>query len=292
MSAVIVTGASGFIGARLVRSLRSAGYAVTALGHGHNDVTEPKYWHSLPSVDHVIHLAARTYVPASWHAPAEFISTNVTGTVRATEYCRTARAHLVFVSAYIYGVPQRLPVDEDHAVSPNNPYALSKVLAEGVCRFHAETEHLPVTIVRPFNIFGPAQRGEFLVATILGQILRASAIRVKDLSPRRDFLFVDDLVAGLVMTLEKPIGTRVFNFGSGISYSVREVVDLAQAAANTSLRVFCDDAHRLNEIPDVRADISRARSQLGWSPGHSLIEGLKVTLESLRSDQGGSTGRG
>ena len=282
MSSVIVTGASGFIGTALVKSLRHAGHEVIPLDHDRGEVAAPDYWRSLPPADHLIHLAGRSYVPDSWTAPSEFIATNATGTARATEYCRAAGAHLVFVSAYIYGVPQRLPIAEDHPVAPNNPYALSKALAEQICRFHADIARLPVTIVRPFNIFGPGQRPEFLIATIFEQISRGAQIRVKDLSPRRDYLFVDDFVGGLERTLQAPGGLRVFNLGSGASYTVKDIIELAQAAAGSSLPVACDDEQRANEIPDVRADIGHARRLLGWEPRHSFLDGLRLTFRSVQ----------
>ena len=284
MSSVIVTGASGFIGRVLVRSLRAAGHKVTGLDHAHGDVATPEYWRAVPPAAHVVHLAGRSFVPGSWAAPAEFLTTNVIGTSRVVDFCRASRAHLVFVSAYVYGIPQRLPIDEGHPVTPNNPYALSKTLAERVCSFHAESTQLPVTIVRPFNIFGPGQRSDFLIPSVVDQIVRGREIRVKDLSPRRDYLFVDDFVAGLGRTLANPDGLRVVNFGSGTSHSVRDVIDQAQAAAGSCLPVVCDDVQRPNEIPDVRADIGQASRFLGWEPRTSLIEGLRLSIEATRRD--------
>jgi len=175
-----------------------------------------------------------------------------------------------------------LPIDEDHPVDPNNPYAFSKALAEQVCAFHARTAKLPVTIVRPFNIFGPGQRAEFLIPMILDQIVKGSQIRIKDLAPKRDYLFIDDLIAGLERTLEQPDGLRVINFGSGISHTVEEIIDLAQAAAGSALPILCDNVPRPNEIPVVRADIGRARRLLDWEPRHSLADGLKAALKTVR----------
>jgi nucleoside-diphosphate-sugar epimerase len=282
MSSVIVTGASGFIGTALVKSLRRAGHEVIPLDHGRGDVATAEYWRSVPPADHLVHLAGRSFVPDSWTSPSQFIATNATGTARAVEYCGAAGAHLVFVSAYIYGVPQRLPIAEDHPIAPNNPYALSKALAEQICRFHADIARLPVTIIRPFNIFGPGQRPEFLIATIFEQISRGVQIRVKDLSPRRDYLFVDDFVGGVERTLAAPGGLRVFNFGSGASYTVKDIIELAQAAAGSSLPVTCDDEQRANEIPDVRADIGLARRLLGWEPRFFFLDGLKLTFRSAQ----------
>jgi len=275
MSIVIVTGASGFIGKAVISRLRSCGYDVLAFGRDDGDVTEAGFWNSLPPAKHLIHLAARSYVPDSWKTPADFYATNIVGVGRATEYCRRTKAHLLFVSSYVYGTPRRLPIDEDHPLAPSNPYALSKVLAEQVCAFHAEAERLAVTIVRPFNIFGPGQRSEFLIPAVIDQTRRGTEIRVKDLSPRRDYLFIDDLANALERTLHAPQGLRVFNLGSGSSYSVQEVIDMAQSVADSKLGVFSEETPRQNEIADVRADITRARAQLGWEPRVSLRNGIE-----------------
>jgi len=279
MTRVIVTGAAGFIGRRVVRALRDAGQDVVALDHARGDVADARYWNDLPRAEHVIHLAGKSYVPESWRAPAEFFQANVQGAVRAADYCRAARGHLVFVSAYVYGIPKVLPVSEDHPVDPSNPYALSKALAEQVCAFHARAEGLPVTIVRPFNIFGPGQRAEFLIPSLLDQIRRGTEIRVKDLAPRRDYLFVDDLADGIARTLRAPQGLRFFNFGSGESHSVREVIDIAQSAAGSTLPVLSSDEPRPGEIPDVRADVSLADRLLAWKPRTSLREGIGLCLQ-------------
>jgi nucleoside-diphosphate-sugar epimerase len=274
MARKLVTGAAGFIGRALVKALAAEGHAVDALARSDGDVADAATWARLPAAEHVFHLAASTYVPDSWDDPVGFLAANVGGTARALDYCRRSGAHLVFVSAYVYGAPQRLPIREDDAAAPNNPYALSKFLAEQVCAFYAAQMNVPVTVVRPFNIFGPGQRPAFLIPTILAQVRKGETIRVKDLKPRRDYLFVDDLVAALLRTIERPHGYRLFNLGSGVSHSVQEIIDTVQAAAGTTLPVASEDAQRPNEIPDVRADISRAREQLGWAPRISFAEGI------------------
>lgn len=274
MAKILVTGASGFVGRALVRALIDAGHAVTALTRADGDVTDAATWARLPPVEHVFHLAARSYVPGSWRDAAGFIHTNVFGTTRALDYCRPIGAHLVFASAYVYGTPARLPIRENDPAAPNNPYALSKFLAEQVCTFYAATAELPVTILRPFNIFGPGQRAEFLIPTVLHQVRAGHEIRVKDLGPRRDYVFLDDVIAAFLRTLENPAGPRVFNIGSGVSHSVQEVIDSIQRAAGTQLPVVSDEEPRPNEIPDVRADITRAREMLGWQPHVTFAEGI------------------
>jgi GDP-4-dehydro-6-deoxy-D-mannose reductase len=280
---VIVTGAAGFMGSAFVRWLQRLDHTIIQLDRSGGDIADARTWQSLPPADHVIHFAGRSFVPDSWQAPADFYATNAVGAARALEYCRRTGAHLVFVSGYVYGIPQSLPINEDHPLNPSNPYALSKVLAERICVFHAESQNAPVTIVRPFNIFGPGQRGAFLIPTIFEQIVAGGQIRVKDVMPRRDYIFVDDLSEGIASTLEMPRGLRVFNFGSGVSLGVLEIIELAQNVAGSQLPVVSEQVIRENEIADVRADITRAGRDLGWKPRHTFLAGLSATFESLRA---------
>jgi nucleoside-diphosphate-sugar epimerase len=198
------------------------------------------------------------------------------------DYCRRVSAPVTFVSAYIYGKPERLPVREDDTPRPNNPYALSKYLAEQLCEFGARYNGLNVTVVRPFNIYGPAQPEHFLIPIVLRQLQARGAIQLKDLSPKRDYIHVDDLVRLLVQTLTpgtKPY--RVVNAGSGESHSVREIVDTLQAAAGTNLPVLDEGAARYEELPDVRGDISFAEKEFGWSPRISLRSGLDALVQGM-----------
>jgi nucleoside-diphosphate-sugar epimerase len=152
------------------------------------------------------------------------------------------------------------------------------LLAEQLCGFYAETLGVPVTIVRPFNVFGPGQRPEFLIPTILSLIRKRESITVKDLAPRRDYVFVDDLLDVLLRSIENPAGLRLFNVGSGRSHSVGEIIDIAQAVAGTKLPVIVAKESRRNEIPDVYADITRVRGALGWQPATDLARGIDRIL--------------
>jgi len=279
MNKVLVTGAAGLIGRALASTLREAGHTVLELNRADGDVAEAPTWAPLPAVDHVFHLAGRSYVPDSWLDPTGFIQANVTGTMRALDYCRSTGARLVLASTSIFGAPARLPVREDDAVQPSNPYALSKFLAERACAFYASHANVAVTIARFVNIFGPGQRAEFLIPTIIDQVRRRDIIRLKALSPRRDFLFLDDAVTALVRAMAPATGLRIVNIGSGVSHSVREVADIIQAAAGTNLAIASEENERPNEIPDVRVDITRARTLLGWTPRYSLSEGIARMLQ-------------
>jgi GDP-4-dehydro-6-deoxy-D-mannose reductase len=279
----LVTGAGGFLGRSLTAALRAAGHHVTAVSRSDGDVSDPATWTRLPAVDHVFHLAARCRVTESWDEPAAFLQVNVVGTTRALEFCRATGAHLVFASTPVYGRPQRLPVHEDDPAEPNSPYGLSKLLAERACSFCAASMNLPVTVLRIFNLFGPFQSEAFLIPWIVRQALGEKTIRIKDLAPRRDFIFIDDVVAALVGAMADPAGHRVFNIGSGVSYSVQEVIDTIQDLAGTRLPVVSEGTPRPNEILDIYADITRARDVLGWTPAHTLAQGLERVVAAERS---------
>jgi GDP-4-dehydro-6-deoxy-D-mannose reductase len=278
MASILVTGASGFIGSALCRALRDQQHNVMTLSSAKGDIADPATLAPLAPVQHVFHLAALTFVPDSWERPLEFHRVNVLGTANVLEYCRRHRARLTFVSAYLYGEAERLPVSEASALRPNNPYALSKYLAEQICAFYAAHHDVGVTVLRPFNVFGPGQKPHFLIPQVLAHLREGRSIRVKDLAPRRDYVYLADLVDALVRTLGESDSYNVFNIGSGRSVSVQELIDLIQAVAGTSLPVVCEGTARRNELHDVRADIEKARLRLGWAPRHTIEEGVRIMI--------------
>jgi nucleoside-diphosphate-sugar epimerase len=275
MSRVLVTGASGFIGTHLVRRLREAGIDVVAADRASGDVADAATWRRFPAAAAVVHLAANTFVPDSWDRPGEFLRANLLGTIGALEYCRTHDARLVFPSSYMYGDAVRQPTPEDAAVVAKNPYALSKKLAEEACEFFAERFGIGVTILRLFNTYGPGQPDTFVVPTIVTQVLNGREIRVKDLEPRRDYVYVLDVVEALVKAIRCNRGFTVLNVGSGTSHSVADLIGVIQDVWGTALPVRADGVRRKTEIMETVADISRAERLLGWTPRFSLRQGLE-----------------
>lgn len=284
MSAILVTGARGFIGGGLVRRLESIGDSVIGLSSADGDIADRATLHPYRNSDirHVFHLAARSFVPQSWNDPIEFHRVNTMGTLNVLEFCRERRTSLTYVSAYLYGQPLQQPVRENHPLAPNNPYALSKMQAEAACEFYARTHGLHVTIVRPFNVYGFGQDENFLLPTILRQVIGADEIKVQDLAPKRDYLYIDDLVDLLLATLHAPPGYNVYNGGTGSSLSVAEVIAAAQAEAVTSRPVRCEQSVRINEISDTRADVEKARNELGWTPKHQFRDGVRAIIARMR----------
>lgn len=271
----LVTGAGGFLGRHLVARLRRDGVDVVALGRASGfRLLEDEL--PLAGVDHVFHLAAETGVPESWQDPVRFHLVNGHGTVRVLDQCRRAGRGLTYVGGYPYGVPQRLPIDEDHPIDANNPYAFSKFMGEQACAFFARTFAAPVTAIRLFNTYGPGQSDKFLLPKIAAQVLdpKVAAIELMDLAPKRDYLYVDDAIEALLASVPAS-GYHVFNVGSGASHSVSEVVEAVMEAAAIRKPVVDKQQARPNEIPDVVADTTRLRQASGWSPRVGLVDGIR-----------------
>jgi nucleoside-diphosphate-sugar epimerase len=278
---VLVTGAEGFIGSHLVKALRASGFVVLTHSRRQGDIKDCNL--DFEGVGHVFHLAARTFVPESWSAPLGFYEINVLGTVNVLEFCRAQSASLTLMSSYVYGPPARLPISEDEPLCAFNPYSHTKILAEQAGLYYQHQFGVPVTIVRPFNVYGPGQDRRFLIPTILSQAVDAgqSAIVVTDLRPRRDYLFIADLVDLLTRTAFRREG-GVFNAGSGSSCGVGEVIALVNGLLPVPKPIQTKGLMRPDEVIDVIADISRAQNEFAWVPRVTLLAGLRDTLAWIR----------
>jgi nucleoside-diphosphate-sugar epimerase len=285
---VLLTGGSGFVGRRLLLCFTAEGIEIFAPGRDALDVAANVFPDL--SVDIVIHLAARTFVPDSWVDPADFYRVNAQGTVNVLDYCRRKQAQLIYVSGYCYGVPTSLPISESAVVHPNNAYAFSKSAAEEACRFFFEFFGIPVSIVRPFNIYGPGQSPHFLIPRIVEQAINPAVreIVVEDDAPRRDYVHVDDVIAAIRSLLLAPKTGATFNVGSGESYSVAQLVKFVCSAANVDKPLVSRGNRRLHDIPDVIADITAIRNAIGWSPSISLVDGLQGVITHHRNDLSGT----
>ena len=175
--------------------------------------------------------------------------------------CRARGARLVFPSSYLYGDAGHQPIAEDATLVAKNPYALSKKLAEEACQFFADRSGVRVTILRPFNIYGPGQSGTFLVPTIATQLETGNEVHVKDLEPRRDYVYVLDVVEAMVKAVVSERGFRVFNLGSGASYSVADLIQTMQDVWGTNLPVRSDWVRRQDKRSWTRSLISGAPSR-------------------------------
>ncbi len=274
---ILVTGSTGFIGTRLARGLEELGNSVYKFAFSlGNDIRDKDSFTDFrgKGIDVVIHLAGLTFVPDSWVQPDAFYSVNTLGTQHVLEFCRNENAKLIYISAYVYGTPQYLPIDEKHPVVPNNPYAHSKWLGEELCRFYSDVMGVQATILRPFNIYGPGQDENFLIPTIIRQAREGKEIVVKDDKPRRDYIHVDDVVEACILSMQLQEPFNIFNVGSGYSLSVGEVIEAVLNAAGNGMGWSSTGEIRHNEIPDTIADCSYIKKTLGWQSTRNLEKSI------------------
>jgi GDP-4-dehydro-6-deoxy-D-mannose reductase len=280
MNKILVTGSDGFIGNNLIPKLQRKKYFIIEKCLDDGDISEQSTWDAFPPADLVIHLAARTFVPDSWLESYEYIRCNFLGTIAALEYCHKHDAKLVFLSSYLYGNPSELPIKETADLQPTNPYALSKKLAEEACQFYATSLGVKVIILRPFNIYGPNQSDLFLIQSVISQIQKSESIVVKDLLPKRDYIYLDDVTDAIIATLDFDTNYEEFNIGSGRSYSVADLIDIIKKVSNSKLEVISTNERRKDEIEDTIADVRKAKLLLGWEPKTSLDEGISKIINS------------
>ena len=271
---ILITGAGGFVGRHLDAALRLRGIKTRLWTHQQGDIARANL--DFPNVRQVVHLAAKTFVPESWNAPLQFYEVNVLGTANVLEFCRRQKARMVFISSYVYGRPQFLPITESHPLEAFNPYGHTKLMSEDLVTSYGRFFGVQQVILRPFNIYGPGQEPHFLIPEIISQALDPNkhAIQLMDLRPKRDYLHVNDLVSLIEKVLDDSNASGVFNAGSGHSVSVEELGNLVNQILGQAKPLTSTNTPRPNEVLDLYADISRAAELLQWKPSMPLEEGL------------------
>lgn len=279
---VMVTGSDGFIGKHLVKALKDRSLPVYEFdkGKGRDICRKNSFSYFLDKrIGVVFHLAGKTCVPESWDNADEFYRINTLGTQHVLEFCRHTKARFIYLSAYVYGIPEYLPIDENHPIKPNNPYAHSKWLAENLCRLYAQVWGVKATVLRPFNIFGPGQRECFLIPMLLAQVKKQGKIVVNDETPKRDYLYVDDLIQACLLSMRCSGDFNVFNIGYGKAFSVREVIKSISQCYGKNIPWKSLRLPRKNEIPETVADCSLIKKALGWKPKVRFKEGIYKTMK-------------
>ncbi|GAA4165609.1 NAD-dependent 4,6-dehydratase LegB [Gryllotalpicola daejeonensis] len=308
---VLVTGADGFIGSHVVERLVADGANVRAMclynSNGSAgwldespvrddvdvrlaDIRDAEYVRTLvKGTDIVLHLAALIAIPYSYVAPRSYVDTNITGTLNVLEAVRAEGIErMVHTStSEVYGTPETVPITVEHPLRGQSPYSASKIGADKMCESYALSFETPVTVLRPFNTFGPRQSMRAVIPTILNQLLAgADEVHLGALSPKRDFTYVADTADGFVRaaTTNLAPGT-VVQLGTGRTVSIAETFDMCLAATGSNATVTTDeDRFRPagSEVEILLSDPSQAAEVLGWTPRTSLEDGLKQTAEWLR----------
>lgn len=310
---VLVTGAGGFIGSHLAEELLLRGAKVRALVHynsrsdwGHLEALEPGLLRRADIVagdvsdthlvrevvggrDVVFHLAALIGIPYSYHAPASYVSTNVTGTLNVLQACLEARVRKVVhtSTSEVYGTARYVPIDEAHPLQGQSPYSASKIAADKLAESFHLSFGLPVTVVRPFNTFGPRQSARAVLPTILTQLISGrKEIRLGSQSPVRDFNYVADTVSGFLAAAESSRGIgEVVNLGTGKGITIRQAAAAAMRVAGKKARIRTERTRvrpAASEVLRLVADNRKARRLLKWRPRHGFETGLRLTAAYLR----------
>jgi nucleoside-diphosphate-sugar epimerase len=230
--------------------------------------------------------AAKTFVPESWKNPSEYYRINVLGTQNVLDFCRKTGVALTYVSSYVYGAPQYLPIDENHPLNAYNPYSHTKILAEEICGYYSDQFGVQMTILRPFNAYGPGQAEPFLIPELIRKIFDQEnpVIEVSDTRPRRDYVFIDDLVDALMLSIDGPKG--IYNVGSGYSVSVSELIDLLSNITGIIKETVSAKTERPMEIFDLYADVSKIADALKWKPKTALRQGLTACIIDYSGQSG------
>ena len=305
---VLVTGAGGFIGSHLTERLVESGYEVKALVR----YNSRNFWgwlensplkkeieivsgdiRSFDSVKiavkgakMVFHLAALIGIPYSYHSPDSYVDTNIKGTLNVLQAAKELGVQKIIhtSTSEIYGTAKFIPITEQHPINPQSPYAATKSAADFLALSFCNSFGLPVTVVRPFNTYGPRQSSRAIIPTIITQIQSGKKeLEVGSLSPTRDFTYVLDTVEGFIKAAKSKNSVgEVINLGSSFEISVKDLIKLIAEIMETRIKVVSSDKRKRppkSEVQRLCADTSKAKKILGWLPNYKLEQGLRETVE-------------
>lgn len=315
MQKVLITGAGGFIGSHLTESLLESGYDVKALVH-YNSFNRWGWLDSLPKeklsrlkivageirdphvireamtdVDIVFHLAALVAIPFSYYSPDSYVDTNIKGTLNILQAARVLNPSRVLITSTseVYGTAQYVPIDEKHPFQGQSPYSASKIGADRMAESFYRSFDLPVTIVRPFNTYGPRQSARAVIPTIVTQLLAGrKEIQLGSLSPTRDFNYVKDTVAGFIAIAQsaRTIGEEI-NIATQQEISIGELARELIAQINPEAKLVCDEQRvrpEKSEVGRLLGSNAKIKTLTGWVPRYSFKEGLRETVKFFQEN--------
>jgi dTDP-glucose 4,6-dehydratase len=308
---VLVTGSDGFIGSHLTEALVRAGHDVRAFTLYNSfgtrgwldrcasdvrgkfeiiagDVRDPfGVKESMQGCDAVMHLAALIGIPYSYQSPSSYVETNVSGTLNIVQAARDLGLQRVIhtSTSEVYGSAQFVPITEEHPLQGQSPYSASKIGADHIALSYFLSFGTPVTVVRPFNTYGPRQSARAVIPTIISQIASGNrSVKIGALGPTRDFNFVGDTVAGFMAALNSDsVNGETINIGSNYEISIRDTAKLIAELMNAEV-AWVEDEQRLrpknSEVERLWAENSKALQFMGWQPEYAGLEGLRRGLQT------------
>lgn len=312
---VLVTGADGFIGSHLVERLLEEGYEVRAfvLYNSFNtwgwldtfpkavldkidvftgDIRDPNaVRQACKGMDAIFHLAALIAIPYSYYAPDAYVDTNIKGTLNVLQAARDLNVERVLVTSTseVYGTAQYVPIDEKHPYQGQSPYSATKIGADRIAESFYRSFELPVTIVRPFNTYGPRQSARAVIPTIITQLLSGKTeIKLGSLAPTRDFNYVKDTANGFLQIYlsEKTIGQEI-NIATQHEISIGELAEELIRQINPEAKIICDE-QRLrpskSEVERLLGSNEKIKALTEWSPQYTFEQGLSETIAFLKEN--------
>ncbi len=306
---ILVTGADGFIGSHLVEALIKKGYQVRAfvlynsfnswgwLDHASPEIKEALEIFSgdirdpfgvkqaMQGCDIVLHLAALIAIPYSYHSPATYVDTNIQGTLHVVQAARELGVKKVIhtSTSEVYGTARFVPITEEHPLQGQSPYSASKIGADQIALSYYHAFGTPVSVIRPFNTYGPRQSARAVIPTVITQIANGKReLKLGALHPTRDFNYVQDTVSAFIALAESEAGVgEVINVGSNYEISIGETAALIAEVMGVDVAIT-QEQQRLrpanSEVERLWADNRKARDLLGWQPAYGGREGFKRGL--------------
>lgn len=310
MGKILVTGADGFIGSHLVERLIELGYKVKAFVYYNSfnswgwidtfekDIKEKLeifsgdirdsngVYESMKDVDAVFHLAALIGIPFSYHSPDSYVDTNIKGTLNILQAAKKLDTKRVLITSTseVYGTARVVPITEEHPFQGQSPYSATKIGADRIAESFFRSFELPVTIVRPFNTYGPRQSARAVIPTIVTQIASGiKTIKLGDLTPTRDLVFVKDIVDGFVEIYksDKTIGEEI-NIATQSEISIGDLANLILKLMNKDCEIETDEKRIRPENSEVKRLLGSNEKLLkltNWKQNFDIETGLQKTIE-------------
>lgn len=312
---VLVTGADGFIGSHLVESLLEKGYEVKAFTYYNSfntwgwldsfpkekldqieifsgDIRDPNgVYEAMMGVDQVFHLAALIAIPFSYHSPDSYVDTNIKGTLnvlQAAKKLETSRI-LVTSTSEVYGTAQYVPIDELHPFQGQSPYSATKIGADRLAESFYRSFDMPISIVRPFNTYGPRQSARAVIPTIITQLLAGKQeIRLGSLTPTRDFNYVKDTANGFIeiSKSDKTIGEEI-NIATQQEISIGDLANEVINQINPNAKILCEEERlrpEKSEVNRLLGSNAKIKELTKWTPCYTFKEGIQETIEWIRKN--------
>ena len=311
---LFITGATGFIGSHLCEMSVKKGFKVVGFDRYNSDndygwLKNSKYlsdidlilgdirdydsvYKSMKGCDKVFHLAALIGIPYSYVSPLAYLKTNVEGTYNVLEAAKNLNVKNIIITSTseVYGSAKYLPIDEEHPLNAQSPYAASKVAADQLSLSYYRSFKLPIKIIRPFNTFGPRQSNRAVIPRIIIQCLNKKNTRLNlgNLKPTRDFNYVEDTCEAYFQVLNsKKIIGEIINVGSNTNISIENIAKKIMAMTNRKLKFFSNKKilrPKLSEVTDLQCDNQKIKKLSNWNSKVNLDNGLKKTIQWIKKN--------